>query len=122
MKHVKGPDLPTGAEIVSPRAELLEFYEKGTGSFRARATWETDEETGNVIINTLPWQVSGSKLQEQIAQQVRDKKLPMVEDIRDESDHENPVRIVIVPRSSRVDLRSWWRTCSPPPISNAATA
>jgi topoisomerase-4 subunit A len=104
MKHVKGPDLPTGAEIVSPRSELVDFYEKGNGSFKARATWETDEETGNVVITTLPWQVSGSKLQEQIAQQVRDKKLPMVEDIRDESDHENPVRIVIVPRSSRVDL------------------
>jgi topoisomerase-4 subunit A len=104
MKHVKGPDLPAGAEIISPRAELLEFYEKGTGSFRARATWEQDEETGNIVINTLPWQVSGSKLQEQIAQQVRDRKLPMVEDIRDESDHENPVRIVIVPRSNRVDL------------------
>ena len=105
MKHVKGPDLPTGAEIVSPRAELLEFYEKGTGSFRARATWETDPETDNVVITTLPWQVSGSKLQEQIAQQVRDKKLPMVEDIRDESDHENPTRIVIIPRSNRVDVQ-----------------
>jgi topoisomerase-4 subunit A len=104
MKHVKGPDLPTGAEIVSSRAELLEFYDRGTGSFRARATWEPDEDTGNVVITTLPWQVSGSKLQEQIAQQVRDKKLPMVDDIRDESDHENPVRIVIVPRSNRVDL------------------
>jgi topoisomerase IV subunit A len=104
MKHVKGPDLPTGAEIISPRSELLEFYEKGTGSYRARATWETDEETGNVVITTLPHQVSGSKLQEQIAQQIRDKKLPMVDDIRDESDHENPVRIVIVPRSNRVDL------------------
>jgi topoisomerase-4 subunit A len=104
MKHVKGPDLPTGAEIVSPRTELAEFYEKGNGSFRARATWEIDEETGNVVINTLPWQVSGSKLQEQIAQQIREKKLPMVDDIRDESDHENPVRIVIVPRSNRVDI------------------
>jgi topoisomerase-4 subunit A len=104
MKHVKGPDLPTGAEIVSPRAELLEFYEKGNGSYRARATWEMDEETGNVVITTLPHQISGSKLQEQIAQQIRDKKLPMVDDIRDESDHENPVRIVIVPRSSRVDV------------------
>jgi len=104
MKHVKGPDLPTGAEIVSPRAELREFYDKGMGSFKARATWEVDEETGNVVITTLPWQVSGAKLQEQIAQQVRDKKLPMVEDIRDESDHENPVRIVIIPRSNRVDL------------------
>ena len=112
MKHVKGPDLPTGAEIVSPRSELLEFYEKGTGSYRARATWETDEETGSVVITTLPHQVSGSKLQEQIAQQIRDKKLPMVDDIRDESDHENPVRIVIVPR---------WRTCSPPRTWSAAT-
>jgi topoisomerase-4 subunit A len=103
MKHVKGPDLPTGAEIVSSRAELLEFYEKGVGSYRARATWEVDEETGNIIITTLPHQVSGSKVQEQIAQQVRDKKLPLVDDIRDESDHENPVRIVIIPRSNRVD-------------------
>ncbi|MFO1503863.1 MAG: DNA topoisomerase IV subunit A [Steroidobacteraceae bacterium] len=104
MKHVKGPDLPTGAEIVSPRAELRAFYDTGTGSYRARATWEIDEDTGNVVITTLPHQVSGSKLQEQIAQQIRDKKLPMVDDIRDESDHENPVRIVIVPRSNRVDL------------------
>jgi topoisomerase-4 subunit A len=104
MKHVKGPDLPTGAEIVSPRSDLLAFYETGSGSYRARATWEMDEETGNVVITTLPHQVSGSKLQEQIAQQVRDKKLPMVDDIRDESDHENPVRIVIVPRSNRVDI------------------
>jgi topoisomerase-4 subunit A len=103
MKHVKGPDLPTGAEIVSSRAELLEFYEKGVGSYRARATWEVDEETGNIVITTLPHQVSGSKVQEQIAQQVRDKKLPLVDDIRDESDHENPVRIVIIPRSNRVD-------------------
>jgi topoisomerase IV subunit A len=103
MKHVKGPDLPTGAEIVSSRAELLEFYEKGVGSYRARATWEVDEETGNVIITTLPHQVSGARVQEQIAQQVRDKKLPLIDDIRDESDHENPVRIVIIPRSNRVD-------------------
>jgi topoisomerase-4 subunit A len=103
MKFVKGPDLPTGAEIVSPRSELADFYEKGTGSYRARATWEIDEDTGNIVITTLPHQVSGSKLQEQIAQQVRDKKLPMVDDIRDESDHECPVRIVIIPRSNRVD-------------------
>ncbi|MEO8307161.1 MAG: DNA topoisomerase IV subunit A [Pseudomonadota bacterium] len=103
MKHVKGPDLPTGAEIVSSRAELLDFYEKGVGSYRARATWEVDEETGNIVITTLPHQVSGSRVQEQIAQQVRDKKLPLIDDIRDESDHENPVRIVIIPRSNRVD-------------------
>jgi hypothetical protein len=76
----------------------------GTGSYRARAMWEMDEDTGNIVITTLPHQVSGSKLQEQIAQQVRDKKLPMVDDIRDESDHENPTRIVIIPRSNRVDV------------------
>jgi topoisomerase-4 subunit A len=105
MKFVKGPDLPTGAEIVSPRADLAAFYETGVGSYRARATWEMDEETGNIVITTLPHQVSGSKLQEQIAQQIRDKKLPMVDDIRDESDHESPTRIVIVPRSNRVDTQ-----------------
>jgi topoisomerase-4 subunit A len=104
MKFVKGPDLPTGAEIVSSRTELAAFYETGSGSYRARATWELDEDTGNIVITTLPHQVSGSKLQEQIAQQVRDKKLPMVDDIRDESDHENPTRIVIIPRSNRVDV------------------
>jgi topoisomerase-4 subunit A len=105
MKHIKGPDLPTGAEIVSPRSELYEFYEKGVGSYRARATWEVEEDSGNIVITTLPHQVSGSKLQEQIAQQCRDKKLPMVEDIRDESDHESPTRILIIPRSSRVDTQ-----------------
>ncbi|MDR2214676.1 MAG: DNA topoisomerase IV subunit A [Nevskiaceae bacterium] len=104
MKHVKGPDLPTGAEIVSPRAELLAFYESGVGSYRARATYEIDDDTGNIVVTTLPHQVSGSKLQEQIAAQMREKKLPMVDDIRDESDHENPTRIVIVPRSNRVDV------------------
>jgi topoisomerase-4 subunit A len=105
MKFIKGPDLPTGAEIVSPRSELAEFYEKGVGSYRARATWEIDDDTGNIVINRLPHQVSGSKLQEQIAQQIRDKKLPMVDDIRDESDHESPTRIVIIPRSNRVDTQ-----------------
>ncbi len=103
MKYVKGPDLPTGAEIVSPRHELAALYENGTGSYRARATWKIDEDTGNIVITTLPHQVSGSKVQEQIAQQCREKKLPMVDDIRDESDHENPTRIVIIPRSNRVD-------------------
>src|SRR5579864_640240 len=102
MKHVKGPDLPTGAEIISPRAELKEFYEKGMGAFRARATYEIEE--GNVVITAFPYQVSGTKVQEQIAEQIRAKKLPMVDDIRDESDHENPTRLVIVPRSNRVDL------------------
>ena len=104
LKHVKGPDLPTGAEIVSSRDELVEFYEKGTGSYRARATWEAEKETGAIVITQLPFQVSGSRVQEQIAQQMREKKLPMVEDIRDESDHENPTRLVIEPRSNRVDI------------------
>ncbi|MFO1409455.1 MAG: DNA topoisomerase IV subunit A [Steroidobacteraceae bacterium] len=104
MKHVKGPDLPTGAEIVSPRSELVEFYDKGTGSFRARCTWEVEKESGSIVITQLPFQVSGSRVQEQVAQQMREKKLPMVEDVRDESDHENPTRLVIEPRSNRVDV------------------
>ncbi|HEX8783361.1 MAG TPA: DNA topoisomerase IV subunit A, partial [Steroidobacteraceae bacterium] len=102
MKHIKGPDLPTGAEIVSPRADLKEFYDKGVGTFKARATWEIEE--GNVVITAFPYQVSPTRVQEQIAEQMRAKKLPMVDDLRDESDHENPTRLVIVPRSNRVDL------------------
>jgi topoisomerase IV subunit A len=102
VKHVKGPDLPTGAEIISPRADLKEFYEKGVGTYKARATWEIEE--GNVVITAFPYQVSPTRVQEQIAEQMRSKKLPMVEDLRDESDHENPTRLVIVPRSNRVDL------------------
>jgi topoisomerase-4 subunit A len=103
LKHIKGPDLPTGAEIITARDDLIEFYEKGAGSFRARATYETDED-GRIVITTLPFQVSGSKVLEQIAEQMRQKKLPMVEDLRDESDHENPTRLVIEPRSNRVDV------------------
>ena len=102
MKHVKGPDLPTGAEIISPRADLKEFYDKGVGTFKARATWEIED--GNVVITAFPYQVSPTRVQEQIAEQMRAKKLPMVDDLRDESDHENPTRLVIVPRSNRVDL------------------
>jgi topoisomerase-4 subunit A len=102
MKHVKGPDLPTGAEIVSPRADLVEFYDKGVGSFKARATYEIED--GNIVINAFPHLVSPARVQEQIAEQMRAKKLPMIEDIRDESDHENPIRLVLVPRSNRVDL------------------
>jgi topoisomerase-4 subunit A len=102
MKHVKGPDLPTGAEIISPRADLKEFYDKGVGSFKARATWEIED--GNIVVTAFPYQVSPTRVQEQIAEQMRAKKLPMIEDLRDESDHENPVRLVIVPRSNRVDL------------------
>ena len=104
MKYVKGPDLPTGGEIITPRSELLDIYNTGNGGFKARAVYEVDEDEGVIVINELPYQVSGNKIIEQIAAQMRDKKLPMVDDIRDESDHENPVRIVIVPRSNRVDL------------------
>jgi topoisomerase-4 subunit A len=102
MKHVKGPDLPTGAEIISPRADLKEFYDKGAGSFKARATWEIEE--GNAVITSFPYQVSPSRVLQQIDEQWRAKKLPMIESYNDESDHENPTRLVIVPRSSRVDL------------------
>ena len=102
MKHVKGPDLPTGAEIISPRADLKEFYETGIGTFKARATWEIED--GNIVITAFPYQVSPTKVQEQIAEQMRAKKLPMVDALNDESDHENPTRVVIVPRSNRVDL------------------
>ncbi|MDE2450069.1 MAG: DNA topoisomerase IV subunit A [Gammaproteobacteria bacterium] len=102
MKHIKGPDLPTGAEIISPRTDLKEFYEKGVGSFKARATYEIED--GNVVITAFPYQVSPTRVQEQIAEQMRAKKLPMVEDLRDESDHEYPVRLVLVPRSNRIDM------------------
>ncbi len=102
MKFIKGPDLPTGAELISPRADLKEFYDKGVGSFKARATYVIEE--GNIVVNAFPWQVSPTKVIEQIAEQMRAKKLPMIVDLRDESDHENATRLVIVPRSSRVDL------------------
>jgi topoisomerase-4 subunit A len=101
LAHIKGPDLPTGGEIVSPRADLVQMYDTGSGSFRARATYELED--GEIVIDALPFQASGAKIQEQIAAQIQQKKLPMVEDIRDESDHENPTRLVIVPKSNRVD-------------------
>jgi len=101
-KHVKGPDFPTGAEIISSRAEIKQIYQNGTGSIRARAVYEIED--GEIVITQLPYQVSGSRIQEQVAAQMQAKKLPMVEDIRDESDHEHPTRIVIVPRSNRVDI------------------
>jgi topoisomerase IV subunit A len=101
-KHVKGPDFPTGAEIISSRSEINQIYKTGNGSIRARAVYEMED--GDIIVTQLPYQVSGSKIQEQIAAQMQAKKLPMVEDIRDESDHEHPTRIVIVPKSNRVDI------------------
>jgi topoisomerase IV subunit A len=102
LEHVQGPDLPTGAEIITPREELARMYESGSGSFRARARYEVED--GEIIVTELPYQVSGSRVLEQIAAQMRAKKLPMVEDLRDESDHEHPTRLVITPRSNRVDI------------------
>ncbi|ALO45077.1 DNA topoisomerase IV subunit A [Pseudohongiella spirulinae] len=101
MEHIKGPDFPTEAEIVTPAADLVNMYETGRGSLKARAVYRVED--GDVVITALPYQVSGAKVLEQIAAQMQKKKLPMVVDLRDESDHENPTRIVIVPRSNRVD-------------------
>jgi len=101
IKFVKGPDLPTGAEIVSPRSDLVDFYDKGTGSFKARASYTIEDDC--IVIEALPWQTSGSRVLEQIAEQMRAKKLPMVDDLRDESDHENPTRLVIVPKGLKFD-------------------
>lgn len=102
MGYIPGPDFPTEAEIISSREDIRKIYQNGRGSVRMRAVWE--KEDGNAVITALPHQVSGAKVLEQIASQMRAKKLPMVEDLRDESDHENPTRLVIVPRSNRVDL------------------
>lgn len=101
-QHIQAPDFPTEAEIITPRNELFEMYRTGNGSVRMRAIYK--EENGDVIITALPHQTSGAKILEQIAQQMQAKKLPMVADLRDESDHENPVRLVITPRSNRVDI------------------
>src|SRR5437870_3222118 len=96
-KHIKGPDFATEGEIITPLAEIREMYKSGNGTIRQRAKWE--EEGGDVVITALPAGVSGSKVQQQIAAQMTAKKLPMVEDMRDESDHENPTRIVLEPRA-----------------------
>ncbi|WP_298607195.1 DNA topoisomerase IV subunit A [uncultured Thiothrix sp.] len=101
-KFIPAPDFPTEAEIITPAADFLSLYEKGNGSFKMRARYEVED--GDIVIIALPYQVSGSKILEQIAQQMQAKKLPLVEDLRDESDHEQPVRLIIVPRSNRVDV------------------
>ena len=100
-RFIKAPDYPTQAEIITPRCSIQAIYAKGIGSIKARAVWK--KERNNIVINALPYQVSGNKILEQIAQQMRAKKLPMVEDLRDESDHEHPTRLVITPRSNRID-------------------
>ncbi len=99
-EHIQGPDYPTDAEIITPRADILKIYQTGRGSVRMRAIYHVDD--GDVVVTALPHQVSGAKVIEQIAAQMQAKKLPMVADLRDESDHENPCRIVIIPRSNRV--------------------
>ncbi len=103
-EHVRGPDYPTSAEIITPANDLISMYETGNGSVRARATYL--REGNNIVLTALPFQVSPSKIMEQIALQMRAKKLPWLEDLRDESDHENPVRLVLVPRSNRVDAEA----------------
>ena len=99
---VQGPDFPTEAEIITPKSEIRKIYEQGRGSIKMRATWK--KEDGEIVITAVPHQSSPSKIQLQIAEQMNAKKLPMVEDVRDEADQENPVRLVIVPRSNRVDI------------------
>ena len=101
LNIIQGPDFPTEAEIISPIDDIRKMYETGRGSIKMRATWH--KEDGEIIISALPHQSSPSKIIAQIAEQMTAKKLPMVEDIRDEADYENPVRIVLVPRSNRVD-------------------
>ncbi|MEC6798413.1 MULTISPECIES: DNA topoisomerase IV subunit A [Photobacterium] len=101
MEFVQGPDYPTEAEIITSKSDLKKMYATGRGSVKMRAIWH--KENGDIVITALPHQTSGAKLLEQIAAQMRAKKLPMVEDLRDESDHENPTRIVIVPRTNRID-------------------
>jgi len=102
LEVVKGPDYPTDAEIITPAADIEKIYQSGRGSIKMRAVYEIEQ--GEVVITALPHQASGGKILEQIAAQMTAKKLPMVVDLRDESDHENPTRLVVVPRSNRVDI------------------
>ena len=104
MSYIKAPDFPTEGEIITSQADILNTYETGRGSVKMRAIW--NKEDGDIIVTALPFQASGSKILEQIAAQMRNKKLPMVEDLRDESDHENPTRLIITPRSNRIDTEA----------------
>ncbi len=101
MKHIKGPDFPTGGELVSPASDIRDIYKSGNGTLRLRASYKIEND--DIVICALPYQISGSKVLEQIASQMRNKKLPLVEDLRDESDHEEPIRLVITPKSKKVD-------------------
>ncbi len=100
-KFVKGPDYPTDAEIISDPKEIKQIYETGNGSVRMRACYQKEDE--NIVITALPYQVSGTKFQQQVGELIHAKKLPMVQDVQDESDHENPTRIVVFPRSNRIN-------------------
>jgi topoisomerase-4 subunit A len=102
MRHIPGPDLPTAGEIITPTDEIRRIYETGSGSIKQRARYVLEQ--GEIVITDLPYQVSGNRIMEQVAAQMQAKKLPMIEDLRDESDHECPTRFVIVPRSNRVDV------------------
>lgn len=102
MQYIKGPDFPTDAEIITPPEMISALYATGHGSIKMRAVYSLEKQ--NIVITALPYQVSGAKVMEQIALQMQQKKLPMVEDLRDESDHEHPTRLVIIPRSNRVDV------------------
>ncbi len=104
LKHVKGPDFPTGGELVSSREEIAQVYKTGSGTLRLRARYEVENQ--EIVIRELPFQTSGAKVLEQIANMMRAKKLPWVEDLRDESDHESPTRLVIAARSNRVDFEA----------------
>ncbi|SOB90997.1 topoisomerase-4 subunit A [Alloalcanivorax xenomutans] len=102
MEYIQGPDFPTEGEIITSRNDIIRMYSEGRGTLKQRAVY--DREEGDIVVTALPYQVSGAKVLEQIADQMQKKKLPMVSDLRDESDHENPTRLVITPRSSRVDV------------------
>jgi len=102
MTHIKGPDFPSQAEIITGAADLQAIYETGRGTLKSRARYIRDD--GDIVITALPFQSSPAKVLEQIAQQMQQKKLPMLNDLRDESDHENPTRLVLVPRSNRIDV------------------
>ncbi|HED13367.1 MAG TPA: DNA topoisomerase IV subunit A, partial [Gammaproteobacteria bacterium] len=99
--HIVGPDYPTVAEIITPAKDIRQIYRSGSGSLRMRALWQ--QQGATLIITALPHQVSGSKILEQIGAQMQAKKLPLLVDIRDESDHENPVRLVLEMRSTRTE-------------------
>lgn len=104
LEHVKGPDYPTQAEIISSAEDIKKIYISGNGSVKMRAKYELEDH--DIVITALPHQVSGAKLLEQIAAQMLAKKLPMIEDLRDESDHENLTRLIVIPKSKRTDVES----------------